>query len=695
MSLVVKKVGTDERIRHSLDGPCPTLMADGLGGVCRRGGQYWMEAPGGMMPADLVPGDGSPVDTDGELEMVKVWVERQVGLLKDSVGARYFPGTAHEFIDCTDRPAPSIVAGRPVHIVLEDDGMDAPTPDQAKPPYRVPTMEEIRELPWNGLTAASTFSGTGGSSLGYRMAGYRVLYANEFVEAARESYRSNAADYTYLDDRDIRAVTAEDILEKCGLGVGELDLFDGSPPCSDFSTAGKRSKGWGKEKAYSDDKVQRVDDLFFEYARLVGGIQPKVFVAENVSGLIKGTAKGYFLEILAALKACGPGYRVSARLLDAQWLGVPQARQRLIFVGVRSDLDVEPVHPKPLPYRYSIRDALPWISRMSAEGHGYFEGGDRSPDLPAPTIATSPGSAAYNGHKVEIIHGPGAAHSSVRGEPVDPDQPAPTILAGGDGPHGRRDRTDQFEVAAPGYDGPLRAAEIAAADAVVTVTDPVGRVLAVDEDGPLPTIRAGSDQRARTDQFEVRAPEATLVLGGDANPNKPGNSFPRGARIGLDEPCPTIMASNGIIGSAPHALEMPPESQKIGQKESVAEHIGASLEGYAIGAAWDKLAPGQKSDKYLNLVRPDADRPCPTVTASGGGGNGAGVPGSTASVTHPTEKRKFSIAELRRLGGFPDDFILTGSYGQQWERIGRAVPPVMMFHIAAVIRDEVLAKVPR
>ena len=58
-----------------------------------------------------------------------------------------------------------------------------------------------------------------------------------------------------------------------------------------------------------------------------------------------------------------------------------------------------------------------------------------------------------------------------------------------------------------------------------------------------------------------------------------------------------------------------------------------------------------------------------------------------------TEKRKFSIAELKRICAFPDDFILTGTYAQQWERMGRAVPPVMMYYIAATVRDQVLARI--
>lgn len=195
-----------------------------------------------------------------------------------------------------------------------------------KPPYRVPTMEEVRAIPYCGLRVASTFSGGGGSSLGYRMAGLKVVWASEFVESARETYSANFPD-TPVDARDIRTVKGSEILAAVELKEGELDVLDGSPPCSAFSTAGKREAGWGVSKSYSDNKEQVVDDLFFEYARILGEVRPRAFVAENVAGLVRGTAKGYFLEILAALKA--KGYRVKARVLDAQWLGVPQARQRV------------------------------------------------------------------------------------------------------------------------------------------------------------------------------------------------------------------------------------------------------------------------------------------------------------------------------------------------------------------------------
>jgi DNA (cytosine-5)-methyltransferase 1 len=472
-------------------------MAEGIGGVARRGWQYWIENAMTLMPANVVPRDADSVIDPGPL------------------------------------PHGSGASG--------------------KPPFAVPSMAEIAALPWNGFTAASTFSGCGGSSLGYRMAGFRVLYANEFIPAARETYRANAAPYTRLDDRDIRTVTAQSILDLIGLKAGELDLLDGSPPCASFSTAGKREKGWGEVKKYSDSE-QRSDDLFFEFARLVDGIQPKVFVAENVSGLIKGSAKGYFLEILAALKACG--YRVSARLLDAQWLGVPQARQRLIFVGVRNDLQIDPVHPTPLPYRYSIRDALPWIVSVSSNSSHVQTW--RGSDTPSPTV-----TATIPSKSLTVVVG-----------------------AGGNGPFG-------------------------------------------------------------TAKWQT-----------------------------LDEPARTIGAQpvtgNGGAGAGDRLLQVvEPE---------------ADISRFAIGEQWDKIGPGGQSDKYFQLVRPDADGPSPTITAAGG-------TSSLAAVTHPTEKRKFSIAELRRICGFPDDFILTGSYAQQWERLGRAVPPVMMSHIAATVRDSILSKV--
>lgn len=267
-----------------------------------------------------------------------------------------------------------------------------------KPAYLIPSIEEIEAYPWNGYTVVSTFSGAGGSCLGYRMAGFKVRWASEFIPAAQEVYRLNHLN-SILGTRDIRQVLPQDILDATGLSVGEIDILDGSPPCASFSTAGKREKSWGEVKQYSDTK-QRVDDLFFEYVRILGGLQPKVFVAENVSGLVKGTAKGYFKIILAAMKECG--YQVKARVLDAQWLGVPQIRKRVIFIGVRNDLGLQPAHPNPLSYRYTVGEAIPSIFSFEAgDGFGKMRIANAAQEV-YPTVGVAASSG--NGLATKVIH---------------------------------------------------------------------------------------------------------------------------------------------------------------------------------------------------------------------------------------------------------------------------------------------------
>lgn len=221
--------------------------------------------------------------------------------------------------------------------------------------YKTPSMSDVRSAKGsNGLTMVSTFSGAGGSCLGFELAGYDLRWANEFVPEARQTYKANHPD-VILDDRDIREVKGSEILDEIGLDQGELDLFEGSPPCSPFSMAGARSSGWGKDKKYSDLN-QVSDDLFFEYSRLVEEIKPKVFVAENVAGLVRGKAVGYFREILRDLRS--KGYRVEAKLLNASYLGVPQARERVIFIGVREDLGVDPAFPKPSKDVVTLGDVI-------------------------------------------------------------------------------------------------------------------------------------------------------------------------------------------------------------------------------------------------------------------------------------------------------------------------------------------------
>ena len=186
------------------------------------------------------------------------------------------------------------------------------------------------------FTVISTFAGGGGSSTGYRLAGGDILLINEFVEAAIETYSANFPDTKVLVD-DIKKYSSEDFLNMAGIKKGELDILDGSPPCSAFSISGSREKGWDKEKKYSDGKVQSaIEDLFYEFIRIAKGIQPKVIIAENVKGITFGKAIEKLNAFINEFEDIG--YNVTYKVLNAADYGVPQGRERTIFICVRDDV---------------------------------------------------------------------------------------------------------------------------------------------------------------------------------------------------------------------------------------------------------------------------------------------------------------------------------------------------------------------
>jgi len=191
----------------------------------------------------------------------------------------------------------------------------------------------VRNADINGNpTIISLFCGCGGSSLGYKWAGYKELLAIDFDENAVETFKLNFPDIPCWQ-KDIIKITGKEIMNFCNIKENKLDLLDGSPPCQGFSTAGKRN--------LNDSR----NDLFMEFVRLINELKPKVFVMENVSGMIKGTYKGKFNEILIKLKSIN--YNVKCKLMNAKYYNVPQSRQRLIFIGVRKDLNIIPSFPIP------------------------------------------------------------------------------------------------------------------------------------------------------------------------------------------------------------------------------------------------------------------------------------------------------------------------------------------------------------
>jgi len=175
------------------------------------------------------------------------------------------------------------------------------------------------------------------------MAGGKVLLAVEQDDNAVATYRLNFPE-TPIYHGDIAQLSVAECLRRTGLEPGALDVLDGSPPCQGFSTAGRRR--------VQDPRNQ----LFKEYVRLLRGLRPKAFVMENVSGLVKGKMRWVFAQIMRELRASG--YKVRARLMNAMYYGVPQNRQRVIFIGIRDDLGVEPTHPRPQTRPITVREAL-------------------------------------------------------------------------------------------------------------------------------------------------------------------------------------------------------------------------------------------------------------------------------------------------------------------------------------------------
>jgi len=211
--------------------------------------------------------------------------------------------------------------------------------------YKRYTLQDTLDSEKRSLfNVLSTFAGGGGSSTGYRLAGGKILAVNEFVPEAQNTYRENYPNTTIVPG-DIKELTGTYLMEQAGIKVSELDILDGSPPCSAFSMAGSVSHGegrthadaFGKKKQYSDIKgVENVEDLFFEFLRVAKDIKPKVIIGENVEGLTMGEAKEYFHKIQNTFEDIG--YLIVANVLDSSYFGVPQSRKRCFFIGVREDV---------------------------------------------------------------------------------------------------------------------------------------------------------------------------------------------------------------------------------------------------------------------------------------------------------------------------------------------------------------------
>lgn len=184
-------------------------------------------------------------------------------------------------------------------------------------------------------TTIELFAGAGGTALGFENAGLNHILLNEWDKNAVETLKKNKPHWN---------VVGGDITQVNFQGM-KADIVQGGFPCQTFSYAGKKM-------GFEDVR----GTMFFEFARCVSEVKPKIALGENVRGLLKhdnGRTLATMVKIMEDL-----GYRVQYRVVRSQYLDVPQKRERLIILAVRNDLDIPFIFPKEKDYTISLKDAL-------------------------------------------------------------------------------------------------------------------------------------------------------------------------------------------------------------------------------------------------------------------------------------------------------------------------------------------------
>ena len=197
-------------------------------------------------------------------------------------------------------------------------------------------LTDLKKVQPNGMKVFSCFHCGGGSTMGYKLAGFEVLGGVEIDPEMSTIYVNNHnPKYEYLMGvKEFNKIPNDQLPAE----LFELDILDGSPPCSSFSMAGSREKKWGEKKKFREGQAEQVlDDLFFDFIDIAEKLQPKVVVAENVKGLIQGNARGYVKQIFKKFREIG--YACQLFLLNSAAMGVPQRRERTFFIANRIGLN--------------------------------------------------------------------------------------------------------------------------------------------------------------------------------------------------------------------------------------------------------------------------------------------------------------------------------------------------------------------
>lgn len=242
--------------------------------------------------------------------------------------------------------------------------------------------------------------------MGYKLAGFRMVGCNEIDPKMMRMYAVNHHPEHAFQEPIQEFKTAANLPD----ALFNLDVLDGSPPCSVFSMAGNREKDWGREKVFREGQARQVlDDLFFHFIDVAERLKPKVVVAENVKGLIFGNAKGYVKEIFTKFRDAG--YSPQLFLLNSSLMGVPQRRERVFFVASRIDLDMSMIMLNFGGREATVREAI-----AGADGSGK----PLSPVYKRLWYKVPPGKS------FSCAHPKGSFFNSYK---LDGDRPAPTVTA--------------------------------------------------------------------------------------------------------------------------------------------------------------------------------------------------------------------------------------------------------------------------
>lgn len=196
----------------------------------------------------------------------------------------------------------------------------------------------LKDLPKpkeNACKVFGTFVSCGGTSLGAKLAGFNHLGGVEISEKIAAVYKKNL-NPKYLFVEDIREFKKRAIKKEIPDELYNLDILEGSPPCTTFSTCGEKQEAFGKLKTFAEGgKLQTLDDLVFEYAELACILKPKVLFFENVAGFKASYSKNHYDKVIEILSR---GFYLNEYLLDAKYMGLPQSRTRFFIIATRKDL---------------------------------------------------------------------------------------------------------------------------------------------------------------------------------------------------------------------------------------------------------------------------------------------------------------------------------------------------------------------